>query len=301
MSLEQAKQVFISGPDRSRLACRILGAHNPNTVILTSGIGCGPVFMHEIARDLARDHRVVYWDFRSHGDSDLAPIGSGYEIHEHAGDLDKVVRAFARGEKPVMVGFSMGVQVTVEWTRNNPDRADAFVFLLGLPRNPVHRTVLLRRPAARLADGIATHAGPALRFVQPATRALLRTSITYALAKRLGVIHPACPRDEFLDFVRYATNIPHDAYLQCAAGLMRHDATDAFLRIHQPVYMVAADGDVFISAEECRSFAEQLPQAKFELLTYASHAGSIEYGRYFAGRIRKFLAGLKTGRESRAA
>lgn len=293
MALNQARKVFIAGPGGNRLACRILGANHRRSVVLTSGIGCGPVFMHAIAKELARDHRVVYWDYRSHGESDLAPPGAGYTIAEHADDLDKVVRAFVPpDQQPIMIGFSMGVQVTIEWARIAPDRAGAFVFMLGVPRNPMHRTVILRRKAAWLAERIGTHGRPLLQLVQPVTSFAIRTQLTYELAKSLGFVARGCPRDEFLDFVHYATSVPLDAYLRCAGGILEHDATDTFTKIQQPVYMLAAEGDVLIDAEDCRRFADQLPQARFEQLSYASHAGSIEYGTYFAGAVRRFLRRL---------
>lgn len=292
MALREARKVFITGPAGNRLACRVVGAHHRNTVILTSGIGCGPVFMHDIASELGRDHRVVYWDYRSHGDSDLAPPGQGYRIEEHADDLDKVVRAFARNEPPIMIGFSMGVQVTVEWSRRDPDFPAAYVFMLGVPRNPLHRTLLLRSQAAWLAERIGRYGRPLLHGVQPASQSILRSKLTYQVAKSLGLVAPECPRDQFLDFVRFATDVPFDAYLRCAAGILDHDGTDAFLRLRKPVYMLAAEGDLLIDADDCRHFADKLPQARFEALSYASHAGSIEYGTYFAGAIRRYLKRL---------
>jgi pimeloyl-ACP methyl ester carboxylesterase len=302
MSLQQARTALISGPGGNRLACRILGAEHGRTVVLTSGIGCGPVFMGSIARELAKDHRVVYWDYRSHGDSDLAPEGSGYSIAEHADDLDKVVRAFVpEHESPIMIGFSMGVQVTIEWSRLLPDRAGAYVFMLGLPRNPMHRTVLLRSKAAWLADRIGVHGRPLLRVVQPMANYALRTQLTYEVAKSFGFIAQECPKEQFLDFINYATSVPLDAYLRCASGILEHDATDRFLAIEQPVYMLAAEGDLLIDAEECRRFAERLPQAHFERLSYASHAGSIEYAVYFAGAVRRYLRRLALARAIHSA
>ncbi len=293
MTLRDATQVFVNTRRGLRIACRLLGAHHRSpTAILTSGIGCGPVFMDAIAIELARDHRVVYWDYRAHGASDCAP-DNRYRIADHAEDLDAVIHALAREEKPVLVSFSMGVQVAVEWTRTHPAQASAYVFLLGVPRNPMHRTRVLRRNAARLADRIARHGRPVLSIIQPFSKAALRSSMTWRLARSAGFIDPHCPREEFLEFVRYATDVPLDAYLGCCAGLLEHDATDVFESIRQPVLMLAAEGDVLISAKECRDFAERLPHARFESLRYASHASSIEYGTYVAGRIRRFLDGAR--------
>lgn len=300
--VQPARHAFVTGPNGNRLSCTVFGEQHQRTVVLTSGIGCGPVFMRTIAQEFARDHRVVYWDYRSHGNSDIAPRGSGYSISEHAADLDKVVQAFVpEDQSPVMIGFSMGVQVTIEWTRLNPQRAGAYVFMLGLPRNPMHRTVVLRSKAAWLAENIGLHAGPVLQRLQVVTNRAVRSRLTFQLAKRLGWIHRECPESDFRDFLHYSTSIPLDAYLRCAAGILRHDATDTFLSIQQPVYMLAAEGDLFIDARECRAFADKLAHAQFEHLSYASHAGSIEYGTYFAGAVRRFLRRIAIERAVHAA
>lgn len=291
-SLQHATEVFLATPQGLRIACRVFGNSRGPTAVLTSGIGCGPVFMDAIASELARDHRVIYWDYRAHGASDTAPDGD-YSIAAHAADLGAVIDAFAHNGHPILISFSMGVQVAVEWTRTHPTDAASYVFMLGLPRNPVHRTRVLRKPAARFATGLARHGEPLLSFLHPFSKAALRSATTWRLAKSLGLIDPQCPREEFLQFVRYATDIPLDAYLGCCAGLLEHDATEVFERIRQPVLMLAADDDLLISSEECRAFSERLPQARFESYRYASHAGSIEYGTYVAGRIRRFLDGAQ--------
>jgi pimeloyl-ACP methyl ester carboxylesterase len=194
----------------------------------------------------------------------------------------------------------MGVQVGVEWTRLRSGHARAHVLMLGLPRNPLHRTLLLRRPAAVLAEGIAIGAGPLLTALQPAARAALRTPVTYLLARSLGVVREGCPLGDFSDFVRYATSVPTDAYLRCCAGLLDHDATDAFVRIREPVLMLAGEHDVFIDIDECRAFAARLPNARFEALGCASHAGSLEYATWVAWRVRAFVQEQEQGRAQAA-
>jgi pimeloyl-ACP methyl ester carboxylesterase len=290
--LQNAERRQVRGADGVMLSCWLTGRRGARPVILTSGIGCGPVFMSKVASELARDHRVVYWDYRGHGTSERAPAEGGYRIRDHARDLDFVVSAFAASERPLMVGFSMGVQVSIEWTQLRPARALGHVYLLGLPRNPMYRTVVLRRRAARLTEGFAHGAAPLLQLIGPATRAAVRTPFTYLLARSLGVVRPGCSRAEFSDFVRYASAVPLDVYLQCAAGLLEHDASEAFGRIREPVLMLAGEHDVLIDPEECRSFAARLPSARFELLCAAGHAGSLEYGTYLAKRVRAFVRAL---------
>jgi pimeloyl-ACP methyl ester carboxylesterase len=281
--------VFIDGPDGNRIACHVSGRPTGPTAILTSGIGCGPVFVRDIARELSRDHRVVYWDYRGHGASSPAPRGTGYRIHDHARDLAAVVDAFAGDEPPIMISFSMGVQVHVEWTRRRPGRAAAHVMMLGVPRNPLHRTVLFRKRLGHAAERAARAWSPVLRLAQPAVKTALRTPLTYAIARACGGLRPSCPPREFGEFVRYATEVPLDAYLQCAAGLMKHDGTDAFLEIDEPVLMLAAEHDLLIHRDDCRAFAERLPHAQFRTIRATGHASALEDAPAITASIRRFV------------
>lgn len=288
-TLHGAKRVDIEGACGQSLECRVLGTGRGSTVILTSGIGCGPVFMEAVAAELARDHRVVYWNYRGHGASAPAPRGCGYSVRDHARDLDAVVRTFAGNEAPVMVGFSMGVQVTIEWARMRPDAAQAFVFMLGVPRNPLQRTRILGKLTAQAIEQLASRVQPLLALGEPLVRGSFRSLPTYSVARALGAVQATCPPDAFEDFVRFATDVPLDAYLRCAAGLLAHDATEAFRALRQPVLMLAGERDVLVSEDECRAYAAQLPQAEYVMLPGGSHASALELGDNVARRVRSFL------------
>lgn len=296
MTIQRAPLALIDGTHGVRIACRLLGDRARPPVVLTSGIGCGPVFMNRIAQELARDHFVIYWDYRGHGPSGASRPVRSYRIADHAADLERVVRVFASDVAPVMVAFSMGVQVAIEWTRIARTPAAGFVFMLGVPRNPMHRTVVLRRPAARLTRGLARTTKPLLPLLQGASKLVLRTPMTYLLARSLGVVRPNCPPQDFADFVRYATDVPLDAYLGCVAALLEHDATDAFLGIREPVLMLASEHDVFIDPKECRAFAARHAHARFELLRAAGHAGMVELGHEVAERVQRFMQAQRIGR-----
>jgi pimeloyl-ACP methyl ester carboxylesterase len=286
--LSNAQKVLLTTPRGNRIACYPIGDKRKPTAILTSGIGCGPVFLEEIAAELIRDHRVVYWDYRGHGNSDPAPKNEGYRIVDHAQDLATVVKAFCPNEAPLMVSFSMGVQVQIEWSRLNPYRACAHVFMLGAPRNPLHRTIVLRKPTALATEKVVTLMRPMLNLVQPVVRKALRTPLTYFFARSMGFVKSNCPRHKFQQFVRYATDVPLDAYLRCGAGILQHDGTEVFQSIRQPVLMLAANNDLLIDAEESREFAERLRFIRFGVLE-GSHAGTIEQGSDIAKIIRSFL------------
>ncbi|MFY0577428.1 alpha/beta fold hydrolase [Cystobacter fuscus] len=73
---------FITAPDGTRVAYHTHAAAQGEpasdflsrpVVLLTNGIGTTENFWRHLVMDLERDHRVVHWDYRGHGRSELPP------------------------------------------------------------------------------------------------------------------------------------------------------------------------------------------------------------------------------------
>lgn len=286
--------VDVPGAEGNRIACQVAGPEDGPPVVLTSGIGCGPVFYRHIAPDLARDHCVVYWDFRAHGASDLAPDGRSYAIVDQARDLEAVVQALTR-RPPVMVGFSMGVQVTVEWARRWAGSAPGYVFLLGMPCNPLRSHPAFGNRRLQRAAKAFLDAGPgaALPLFHPLSKATLRSRISYPMAVRWGLITSSFTKEDYAEFVRYSSAVRPDAYLRTGLGVLEHDGIDFWRELAAPVLFIAAERDRLVPARECSSVAPLLTNGVYEELAGASHAGTVEAGLALARRVRAFVESVE--------
>lgn len=288
--------VTIRGAAGNRIACQVAGPEDAQPVILTSGIGCGPIFYRHIAPALAKRYRTVFWDYRAHGGSELAPDGRSYRIADHADDLEAVVRAFhvAADKPPFMAGFSMGVQVTVEWTRRHETsaaRVPGYVLLLGMPCNPLRGHWLWGSRLTRDAlDGILDAGGDrVVPRLHPLSKAVLRNRVSYAVAKAMGLVSGAFSYPDYHEFICYSSGIRPDAWLRTAAGVLEHDAIDAWVRLDAPALFVSAERDLLVPARECRSVAPLLAAAEYGELEGRSHAGMVEAGPALADRIVAFV------------
>jgi pimeloyl-ACP methyl ester carboxylesterase len=260
-------------------------------VILTSGIGCGPIFYRYIAPALAREHRVVFWDYRAHGGSELAPDGRSYHIADHADDLEAVVRAFA-DRPPFMIGFSMGVQVTIEWTRrHDASGVPGFVFLLGMPCNPLRSHWLWGSRLTRDAlDGLLDAGGDrVVPHLHPLSKAVLRSRLSYAVARATGLVSGEFGYRDYHEFICYSSGVRPDAWLRTATGVLEHDAVEAWAHVEAPALYVSAGKDLLVPARECRSVAPLLGDAEYGELEGRSHAGMVEAGPALAARITAFV------------
>jgi pimeloyl-ACP methyl ester carboxylesterase len=84
-----------------------------------------------------RGYRQVSYDARGHGESSPAPAGGGYGYGELADDLRAVIADHAAGERPVLVGHSMGCHTAVAHALGYADQVAALVLAgpvtLGIP------------------------------------------------------------------------------------------------------------------------------------------------------------------------
>ena len=95
------------------------------TVVLVHGLGSSASHWLPVARDLARDHRVVLVELQGHG---IAPMPGELSLEDAARELDLAIRSECDGPA-VLVGHSAGGLVAAAEALRNPDRVRALVLV----------------------------------------------------------------------------------------------------------------------------------------------------------------------------
>jgi pimeloyl-ACP methyl ester carboxylesterase len=130
--LPPGRPLMVRSADGTRLHTEIFGPDDGYPIVFSHGITCAlRVWAHQIA-DLAVDHRVIAFDHRGHGKSEVPR--HGYSLEHLADDLDAVLDATLRpGERAVIAGHSMGGVTISAWSDKYRDvvgnRADAVALI----------------------------------------------------------------------------------------------------------------------------------------------------------------------------
>jgi 3-oxoadipate enol-lactonase len=95
-------------------------------LILCHGLGSGLQSMRASADAFADRYRVLIWDNRGIGDSDVAPEGTGYAIEEHADDLAHLMEALSI-ESAIVQGVSWGGVVVQRFAIKYPEKVRALI------------------------------------------------------------------------------------------------------------------------------------------------------------------------------
>ena len=202
-ALPQARPMTVRAGDGTRLHVEVFGPEDGYPIVLAHGITCAiPVWACQIA-DLASDYRVIAYDHRGHGRSDLPTRRANYGLNFLAADLDAVLEAALKpGERAVIAGHSMGGIAITSWAERYPrrvtERADAVALINTTTGELLHHVQLMPVPP-RLADARVRAAGTLLKTfgAAPLVRAVDRPSRQFV--SRIAVGRDADP--EVAEFI----------------------------------------------------------------------------------------------------
>ena len=285
--MQYDREGFVDAADGTRLFYEVLGQGEP-PVVLTDGIGCDGFAWRYLGPRLAQHHRVVHWHFRGHGRSGPPLDGERLSIEDLAGDLRSICDELDV-VRPVIAAHSMGVQVALEYCRQNPDGVAALVLMCGTfgrITTTFHGSDLLDQVLPGLIRGTRMFPGVA-RAVWGRVPAAMAFRVACAGRELDG------ERIQGEDFQRYwdhATLMDPDVFLRMLQRAGQHDARGFLPDVDVPTLVVAAEHDTFTPMALAEEMAATIPNAELEVIEEASHAAPVEQPDRIAERVEDFLS-----------
>jgi pimeloyl-ACP methyl ester carboxylesterase len=273
-------------PDGAVLYWRAEG--NGPALLCSNGIGISTFFWRRLVEHFRSTHTVLTWDYRGHGRTPVPDHPEGVTVSQCARDL-WIVAERAGIAEAVLLGHSMGVQVSLEAYRLRREGVRALVPVLGAAGG-VFSSFLggpALTPFLTLAMEVATRNAP---LAEKALRAALRVPGLWQAIRALGVVHPdLCPREEFEPYLQHLLQLDLRAYFALARDLLSHDATALLPTVQVPTLVIAGERDLFTPAARSRELAEQIPGAELLVVRGGSHAALVEQPELINLALEKFL------------
>lgn len=281
------RERFVEAEDGTRLFVEELGDGQP-PVVLTDGIGCDGFVWRYLAPRLASRHRVVHWHFRGHGRSGPPEDPARLSIEDLARDLSRI-REELGIERPVIAAHSMGVQVALEYHRQNPERVAGLILMCGTfgrITTTFHGTDLLDQVLPGLIRGAEMFPGIA-RAVWGRVPAALAFRVACAGRELDG---GRIQEEDFARYWEHAALMNPNLFLQMLRHAGHHDARGFLEDVAVPTLVVAAELDTFTPMALADEMAHAIPSAEIEVIEEASHAAPVEQPDRIAERIEDFIA-----------
>lgn len=231
-------------------------------ILLTHGYSSTARMWDGQIAPLSRDHTLILWDMRGHGESDYPSDASLYGEEQTVTDMAAILDAVG-ARQAVIGGLSLGGYMSLAFNRTHPDRVNALIIVDTGPgfRNDEARqgwNDTAMRTAERFErDGLA----PLVRASAERRKAKHRSADGLILAAR----HMLTQRD-----ARVIESLPS---------------------IKVPtLVVVGADDTPFLKAADY--MAGKIPGSSKVVIPNAGHAANVDQPEIFNEAVRKFLNGL---------
>jgi pimeloyl-ACP methyl ester carboxylesterase len=278
-------------PDGAAIAYRVHpAAESAPWLVCSNGAGCSDDFWNaSFLPALGGRCRVLEWDYRGLHDSTAPADPTHYRVEDHAGDLLDLLAA-ERIDRAVLLGFSLGVQVTLEAVRRRPEAAAAVALVSGSDEDPL-ATFAGMSALRPLVSGMF-----ALGARIPRTAStILRLTVGGPLAVPFARAWRFCERDvpdgPFRNYLHRAARLDPIAYFGVLRRMADHSARGVLPGVAVPVLMVAGVEDTMTPVAVMRRMRGDAPPDT-EYLEYPGgrHTLLMTRGDRIAERVLAFLA-----------
>ena len=277
---------FAAGPDGTRLFVRSRVGPGNVSLVLTDGIACDGFIWKYLWEDLETVASVAHWNYRGHGRSSPPQDPTRIELVDHARDLDAIRHAI--GDPPVvLVGHSMGCQVSLEAYRLRPEKVRGLVLICGAPGRITYTfkgTDVLARILPRLIERV--DARPDL------VRALwgrVPTDVTIRLAMMTGDLDRSIRYEDVMPYLEHMGDIDVAMFLRMLRSAGEHSAVDLLPQVDVPALVIGGDRDTFTPARYAEEMAKAMPQGELLMVPGGTHIVPLERRELVKERLLRFL------------
>lgn len=294
---QAAREGYVRTADGVRLFYKIVG-DGPETLVAVHG-GPGNT-LESILNDLeplAKNGRVIYYDQRGNGRSDLIKEGARLAIEKHVADLE-AVRQFFKLDKMTLLGNSWGGMLISFYAVEHPDRVARMI--LHNPGEPTKAFAMeavdeinarLSRYKGERAKRYAFVSNPQNWVKSKDPRAMCR--------EWFGMLAPTyVAKDESL--ARFKGDVcagPEEAVryqqvvnMQVWGTMGEWNLLPRLGVVKAPVLIIHGEVDP-IPVESSEAWAQGFPNARLLVVKDSGHLSHVEQPEIFFGAVETFLRG----------
>ncbi|QIS16117.1 alpha/beta fold hydrolase [Nocardia arthritidis] len=282
--------------DGARLRVHAYGPADRPVLVLVHGWSCAIEYWNAQINAFAGDYRVIAYDQRGHGESELG--SSHLDCDLLADDLDAVLTAALRpGQRAVLAGHSLGGMTLQAWARRYPDRvterAHAVLLTNTAPDGLIAATTVV--PFVNSELPLLHRRIPLPHFIG---RAALGTPLVFPPIAPVRWIfaNTVMSRECDAETVRYGMNIVRScpARVRARFGLLLADMDlgDAARNLVVPTTILAGSLDDMTPPSHSERIVEILREtgslARYHVLR-TGHLGNVEAYREFNAELARVL------------
>lgn len=271
--------------DGTKLFYSIEGKGKP--LIFCYGLVCSSLhWTYQIDR-FSGSNQTVWFDYRGHQNSEAPKNLKSLTIENIARDLG-VLMDELKIDDAIILGHSMGVNVVLEFYRQQPKRVAGMVLANGTAKRPLE--TIFRHNASQLGFEM-------MRKVYSLSPSLLsflwRTQKANPLARTivaLGGFNPhLTPKDDIEMYVNQVAEMDPAILVHLIESYQQYDATAWLHTIQAPTLIIAGEQDWIIPIEQQELMHQLIPGSMLEVIRHGSHCPQMDLVDLVNLKIENFV------------
>jgi len=236
-------------------------------IVLIPGLAGGFGLLGPLARQLARDFRVISYQLR--GESDCFSLRHRFGLQDLVDDLAEFLDWHAL-ERPTVLGVSFGGVLALQFAAQHRFRLNSLV-LQGVSSHYVPG--LLQRVAATVLSG----------YPLPADNPFVNQFFNLLIGSKQ---RPKC----LFDFVTRQCWQTDQSVMAHRYGLVQQfDARSRLSAIRVPTLLLAGDRDLLVSEARLRELGSNIPRAETVRLEGCGHLAFVTHPQRVGRAVKRFL------------
>jgi pimeloyl-ACP methyl ester carboxylesterase len=276
---------YIKSFDGTKLFYSTEGKGKP--LVFCYGLVCSSLhWTYQIDR-FQNDYQAVWFDYRGHQNSEIPKDPKSLTIENIARDLGMVLDELGI-EDAVLLGHSMGVNVVLEFYRQQPKRVAGLVLANGTAKRPLetlfsHNAFQAGFKLLRMAHDRSPELVRALWKLQKGNP-LSRTLVA------LGGFNPhLTPSADIEAYVDQVAEMDPSILVHLIENYDKYDATAWLHSVNVPTMVIAGDQDMIIPIEQQELLRQLIPNSQLEVIRHGSHCPQMDLPDLVNVKIEKFL------------
>jgi 3-oxoadipate enol-lactonase len=242
------------------------------TIVLSHALGCDQSMWDALANDLAAQHRVICFDHRGHGDSDVPP--GPYTLADLADDAHALLREVSGSEPVVWIGLSLGGMVGQELALRHPESVSAMV----IAHSSSGYSAEEREPWQQRIDIVSAQG-----LEEIADKTMQRWFTEGFRQTQAATV---------ARWRRRVVSTPVAGYLAACHAVMNLDITPRLSGLRLPTLVIGGSEDTSTPPEMSRTMAAAIPGSELVVMDGVAHLGVLEQPKAFGELVHRFIERL---------
>ncbi len=262
--------------------------HDEEVIVFNYGLVCNR--SHFTPQEKYFDdlgYKILIHDYRAHYSSSGQDQIESCTFKNITSDLKGVLDILTI-TKPIMIGHSMGVNVTLEFAKNYPNTIYKSILISGtvLPPQDIMFDSNIVDVASPFLQKFAENKPRIFEFIW-------KNSYKNPIARKIvldGGFNTRKVEDSFVQvYMKKISELPKDIFFHLLEQMKEHDIISSLENILTPTLIIGGDSDKVIPNYLQRILHQYLPNSKLYILKDGSHVPQIDFPELTNSRIETFI------------